>query len=137
MKGEYPDLFLHRVFEWLNQPETLEVFRRVTGIDGLIKADAQATLYAPGHFLTTHDDSGLAKEHRRVAYVLNMTKAWRPEWGGQLQFLAAKHGAVDDTWSPAFNTLALFVVPTWHTVTYVAPFAKGQRLAITGWLCDA
>jgi SM-20-related protein len=136
LNGEYPELFLHRVFEWLNQPETLDVLRRVTGIDSLRKADAQATLYKPGHFLTAHDDSGREHEKRRVAYVLNMTKRWLPEWGGQLQFLAAKEGGVDEVWPPAFNTLALFRVPTWHTVTYVAPFANAPRLAITGWLCD-
>lgn len=137
LQGEYPELFLHRVFEWLNEPATLEVLRRITGIDTLRKANAQATLYNPGHFLTVHDDSGLDKEKRRVAYVLSMTKNWRTEWGGQLQFLTAKDGTAEEAWTPTFNTLALFRVPTWHIVTYVAPFAKEQRFAITGWLCDA
>jgi len=61
LKGEDPDLFLHYVFEWLNDSRTLEVLRRITGIDTLVKVNAQATLYRPGHFLTGHDDSGLPR----------------------------------------------------------------------------
>jgi SM-20-related protein len=134
--GEHPELFLHRVFEFLNESETLDLLRKITGIAELLKADAQATLYRPGHFLTQHDDSGREKEHRRVAYVLSMTRDWRPDWGGNLQFLKA-NGDVEEVWMPRFNSLALFRVPTSHMVSYVAPFAKQPRYAITGWLCDA
>jgi SM-20-related protein len=136
LKGEDPELFLHYVFEWLNDARTLEVMRRITGIDTLRKANAQATLYRPGHFLTRHDDSGYPEQHRRVAYVLNMTRGWRADWGGQLQFLNAAD-EVEETWMPGYNSLALFTVPTPHVVSYVAPFAKEPRYAITGWLCDA
>jgi Rps23 Pro-64 3,4-dihydroxylase Tpa1-like proline 4-hydroxylase len=135
VRGEDPTLFLHYAFEWLNDPQTLEVMRRITGIETLIKVNAQATLYRPGHFLTQHDDSGYPEQHRRVAYVLYMTRGWRAEWGGQLQFLDA-HGEVEEVWLPRFNSLALFIVPTAHLVSYVAPFAKEPRYAITGWLCD-
>jgi Rps23 Pro-64 3,4-dihydroxylase Tpa1-like proline 4-hydroxylase len=134
--GEYPDLFLHRVFEFLNEPDTLDLLRKVTGIADLLKADAQATLYRPGHFLTRHDDIGRDNEHRRVAYVLGMTRNWRADWGGHLQFLD-ENGEVEEVWMPRFNSLALFRVPTPHTVSYVAPYAKQPRYAITGWLCDA
>jgi Rps23 Pro-64 3,4-dihydroxylase Tpa1-like proline 4-hydroxylase len=136
VQREDPELLLHDVFEWLNDPRTLAVLRTITGIRTLRKANAQATLYRPGHFLTKHDDSGYPEQHRRVAYVLNMTQGWRAEWGGQLQFLAAD-GEVEEAWLPNFNCLTLFRVPTPHVVTYVAPFAKRSRYAITGWLCDA
>ena len=135
VQGHDPELFLHYVFEWLNDSRTLEVLRRITGIDALIKANAQATLYRPGHFLTQHDDSGYAEQHRRVAYVLYLTRGWRADWGGQLQFLDAR-GDVEEVWMPRFNSLGLFLVPTPHVVTYVAPFATQPRYAITGWLCD-
>jgi SM-20-related protein len=135
VKGENPDLFLHDLFEWLNDSKTLAVMRRITGIDALVKVNAQATLYRPGHFLTQHDDSGYAEQHRRVAYVLYMARGWRAEWGGQLQFLD-EQGEVDEVWMPRFNSLGLFVVPAPHVVTYVAPFATQPRYAITGWLCD-
>jgi hypothetical protein len=78
------------------------VLRRITGIDALIKVNAQATLYRPGHFLKHHDDSGYPEQHRRVAYVLYLTRDWRADWGGQLQFLDA-HGNVEEVWMPRFN----------------------------------
>lgn len=131
-----PQLFLHCVLEWLNDPKTLETIRRVTGIDSLRKADAQATLYRPGHFLTLHDDGGTGNEMRRVAYVLNMTQGWRADWGGQLQFMNTS-GEVEESWIPGFNTLALFRVPMLHAVGYVAPYATKPRLAVTGWFRDA
>ena len=79
--GEHPELFLHRVFEFLNEPDTLDMLRKITGIASLLKADAQATLYRPGHFLTPHDDSGREKEHRRVAYVLEHDAGLAPGLG--------------------------------------------------------
>lgn len=133
--GRDPGLLLHAAFEWLNAADTLTVMRRITGIDALIKVNAQATLYRPGHFLSRHDDSGYPEQHRRVAYVLYMTRGWRADWGGQLQFLDAQ-GEVEEVWTPRFNALGLFLVPTPHVVSYVAPFATQPRYAITGWLCD-
>jgi SM-20-related protein len=136
LQGEDPDLFLHAVFEWLNDSRTLDVLRRITGIDTIRKADAQATLYRPGHFLKQHDDTNRSDERRRVAYVLQLTRDWRADWGGHLHFLNAR-GEIDETWMPRFNSLALFEVPVQHVVGYVAPFATQPRYAITGWLCDA
>ena len=48
----------------------------------------------------------------------------------------ATDGEVEEVWSPRYNSLTLFMVPTMHVVSYVAPFAKQPRYAITGWLCD-
>jgi Rps23 Pro-64 3,4-dihydroxylase Tpa1-like proline 4-hydroxylase len=135
VRGESPELFLHYVFEWLNDSRTLDVMRKITGVDTHRKVNAQATAYHPGHFLTQHDDSGYPEQHRRVAYVLYLTRGWRPDWGGQLQFLTAE-GAVEEAWLPRYNSLVLFTVPAPHLVSYVSPFAMQVRYAITGWLCD-
>ncbi|MEL7447404.1 MAG: hypothetical protein AAGK02_16635, partial [Pseudomonadota bacterium] len=48
------------LLEHINAPEFLELARTVTGIPGLIKADGQATLYAPNHYLGRHIDSHVA-----------------------------------------------------------------------------
>ncbi|HUQ53704.1 MAG TPA: 2OG-Fe(II) oxygenase family protein [Gammaproteobacteria bacterium] len=135
VENSEPGLLLHAVFEWLNDPRTLAVLRKITGIESLLKVNAQATLYRPGHFLSRHDDSGYPEQHRRVAYVLYMTRGWSADWGGQLQFLDAQ-GEVEEVWMPRFNSLGLFLVPMPHVVGYVAPFATQPRFAITGWLCD-
>ena len=124
------------ILEHLNAEPLLDFVRAVTGIAELRKADAQATLYRPGHFLAAHDDSEAARG-RRVAYVLNMTaqEEWRPEWGGCLEFLD-EGGEVTAGFRPRFNALNLFAVPQRHWVSHVAPFAPLGRYAITGWFRD-
>jgi Rps23 Pro-64 3,4-dihydroxylase Tpa1-like proline 4-hydroxylase len=136
LRGEDADLFLHSVFEWLNDSRTLDVLRAITGIDTIRKADAQATLHLPGDFLKQHDDTNRSDERRRVAYVLQLRQRWRAHWGGHLHFLN-EGGEIEETWMPRFNSLALFEVPVSHVVGFVAPFATQPRYAITGWLCDA
>ncbi|HEY6644733.1 2OG-Fe(II) oxygenase [Povalibacter sp.] len=136
LRGDDPGLLLHRVLEWLNEPRLLELIRDITGITTLRKADAQATWYRPGHFLTLHDDGGATGEMRRVAYVLNLTRRWQADWGGLLHFVDER-GDVAASWRPEFNTLVLFRVPVRHTVSQVAPFAGEPRFAITGWFRDS
>ncbi len=144
--GQYPILsaYLERwapdgphdlLIEHINDEPLMQLVRTVTGIPELVKADAQATLYGPGDFLSQHDDSHVA-EGWRVAYVLNFTiDDWKPDWGGYLNFLNAE-GDVVEGWRPRFNALNLLRVPQRHQVTYVPPFAPVGRFAITGWFRD-
>ena len=123
------------LLEHINSEDFLSFIRKVTGIDTIRKGDAQATLYAPGHFLGRHIDSHVA-EGWRVAYVLNLAgDDWHPDWGGYLTFLD-DDGDIIEGWRPRFNTLNLFAVPQSHAVSYVPPFAPPQRFAITGWVRD-
>lgn len=120
------------VVELINDEPLLALVRDVTKLRDLIKADAQATLYGPGHFLGLHDDSHVA-EGWRVAYVLNLcAEDWRPEWGGYLNFYD-DDGDIVQGFKPRFNALNLFRVPQRHGVSYVPPFAPQARFAITGW----
>ena len=130
-----PDSPQDMLLEYLNTPDFLGLVRDITGIDTLVKADAQATLFGPGHFLGRHIDSHVA-EGWRVAYVLNLAgDDWHPDWGGYLTFLD-DDGDIIEGWRPRFNTLNLFAVPQSHAVSYVPPFAPAQRFAITGWVRD-
>jgi Rps23 Pro-64 3,4-dihydroxylase Tpa1-like proline 4-hydroxylase len=106
--------------------------RTVTGHQGIDFADAQATAYSPGHFLTAHDDE-VAGKHRHAAYVFNLTPRWRVDWGGLLLFEDSQ-GHVEQGFTPSFNALNLFTVPQPHSVSLVAPFAAYRRYSITGWL---
>jgi SM-20-related protein len=123
------------LIEYMNDRPVMDFIRAVTGIPELVKADAQATLYAPGHFLAVHDDRQ-ESAGRRVAYVLMMCAVdWRPDWGGYLAFYDDA-GDVVSAFRPRFNALNLFAVPQKHAVTFVAPFAPVERYAITGWFMD-
>jgi Rps23 Pro-64 3,4-dihydroxylase Tpa1-like proline 4-hydroxylase len=123
-----------RFVDFLNSPPFLEFARELTGIPDIVRADAQATRYRPGDFLTQHDDfDRTGRKRRRAAYVLNLTPRWHADWGGQLQFIGAD-GHVTGAWVPRFNALNVFAVPQPHAVSIVAPFAVGARYSITGWL---
>jgi len=127
-----PQLLLHKVLEFLNSPAFIGCIRGITGDGEIVKADAQATRYLAGHFLKRHDDTNI-EEGRRFAYVLSLTRDWQADWGGLLHFLDAD-GNVIDAFMPRYNALNLFQVPAQHYVSYVAPYARGARYAITGWL---
>jgi len=127
-----PGHFVNRLFEFLNSDEFLSLMRSVTCDDSIAFADAQATRYEQGHFLTRHDDDVVDK-NRRAAFVLNLTRNWNPDWGGALQFFDAD-GNISCGFTPAFNVLNMFRVPASHSVGLVAPFARGNRYSITGWL---
>lgn len=120
---------------WWSGGEPRAFLRAVTGEDAIAFADAQGTAYAPGDFLTGHDDAVEGKG-RLAAYVLGLTPRWRLEWGGLLLFHGAD-GAQADAWLPGFNRLALFRVPQPHSVSEVSRAAAFRRYSITGWLRES
>ena len=121
---------IHQVSDLINSPPFLDIFRRVTGHDEVIKADAKATLYRPGDFLALHDDG--ISPGRVAAYTLGFTRAWRPDWGGQL-LMHGEDLEIERGLTPGFNALTIFRVPRWHSVAPVAPYAGAPRLSIVGW----
>ncbi len=125
---------LHAMTEFVNSDEFREFVKKITGEKTVIKLDAQAALYAPGHFLNTHNDMGDHAE-RRAAYVMGFSKNWHMDWGGLFLFVH-ENGSVEKGVMPSFNTLTLFKVPRQHIVTQVASFAGEPRLTIVGWLRD-
>ena len=122
---------LAAIAAFLNSEEFLGFARDVTGHDEIAFADAQATRYGPGHFLTTHDDD-VSGKNRVAAYVLNMTPDWRADWGGLLLFLD-QDDRIGGGFPPAFNALNILSVPQRHLVSQVSSFAPAHRYSITGW----
>ncbi|MBV9420808.1 MAG: 2OG-Fe(II) oxygenase [Alphaproteobacteria bacterium] len=136
LAGANKHLFHAQMIEAINAPEFLGFIRELTGIPSIIKADGQATLYGPRNFLTMHNDAADAKLARRVAYVLNFSKSWNPDWGGLLQFYDEQNWNVMETFKPGFNTLSVFTVPQLHAVSMVVPYAPIGRFGMTGWFQD-
>ncbi|TZF80514.1 2OG-Fe(II) oxygenase [Cognatilysobacter lacus] len=126
-----PGLLLNGVVEFLNSPPFIAFARALSGDMRIRRVGAQATRYRPGHFLLQHTDED-ETESRLYAYVINLTRDWRADWGGLLHFIDSA-GRVVDTRLPRWNTLTLFAVPTDHCVSLVAPWAEHDRLSITGW----
>jgi len=126
---------LTRFVRWMAGDEFLAKMRALSGVDDIARVYAQATMYTRGNFLLLHDDH-VDNEKRRLAYVINLAREWRPDWGALLHF-ADEQGNVVETFYPHFNSMAIFNVPQNHFVSYVPPFATGERCAITGWLIAA
>ena len=131
---EASDDLLWRFALWLSSGEALALLREVTDDARITFADAQATAYSPGDFLTSHDDD-VAGKGRSAAYVLGLNPEWRIEWGG----LFLMHGDNEGKGSaealvPRFNRLNLFRVPQMHSVSEVTRATPYRRYSITGWL---
>lgn len=116
---------------FMSSASVVEAVRTISGAKDVSAADARASCYGQGHFLTVHDDR-IADTHRRVAYVFGLTAEWRSEWGGLLLF----HNKRDDVelgLLPRMNSLNLFAVPQEHSVSLVSPFAPVSRYSVSGW----
>lgn len=123
-------LVLDKFADLLNAPPTMATLRAIVGQNAIGFADAQATDYRAGDFLTTHDDAVEGK-NRLAAYVFGLTDRWQADWGGLLLF---EEGHRVDGFVPDFNVLRVFKVPRRHHVSYVAPWVEARRLSVTGWL---
>lgn len=119
-------------YEALNSPAWLDAFRAVTGDERIASVDCQASRYRVGHLLTEHNDENPSNT-RLFAYVLNLSRVWRIEWGGLLQF-HDENDHVACAFTPRWNTLNMFTVPQRHSVSMVTPAAQADRLSLTGWL---
>ncbi len=122
---------LQELFEFMNGDAVRTLINDITGVDNIDNASGQYTRYTAGQYLTRHTDD-IQAEGRLMAYILNFTKLWHPDWGGLLQFFE-KSGVPRDAWEPRFNSVSLFDVQHIHSVTYVAPHAVDGRYALTGW----
>jgi Rps23 Pro-64 3,4-dihydroxylase Tpa1-like proline 4-hydroxylase len=88
--------------------------------------------YTSNCFLSTHNDAG----NGRIAFVLHLTKDWKPQYGGNLNFLNEERTKIIETFTSQFNTLMIFEVPEEgvpHFVSNVAPNVNIPRISITGW----
>ena len=92
--------------------------------------DHFVTAYANGDFLSIHNDGNSGSQ----AWIINLSKDWAEEHGGQLKFTCAE----GRSFNPKFNSLITFNtrpsdLP--HTVLPVKPGPRQERprFAITGW----
>ncbi len=122
---------------FLNSNEFKEFLCQITDLDIRVLNTMFLSKYKTGHFLSPHSDKGNGK----IAFVINLTKGWLPQYGGNLHFLSEDRSSIIETWTPAFNNMVIFYVPPEeeidvgmpHFVGHVSPGVKLSRYAITGW----
>lgn len=113
----------------LRGPEMLDFLTGI-GFDITEPGEMFASRYSPGNFLSPHHDSG----NGRAAFVLNLSRGWKPQWGGLLMFLNDDWRTVRRVCTPAFNCLCLFELPGDRRVPHlVTQVVAHRRLAFTGW----
>jgi hypothetical protein len=121
----------------LNSDMMKKILSEITGLEITILKTMFLSRYRSGHFLSPHSDKGNGK----IAFVINLTKNWLPQYGGNLHFLSEDRTKIIETWTPAFNNMVIFYVPPEHEkdtgmphfVGHVNPQVKFSRYAITGW----
>lgn len=120
-------------YDLMRSTSFIELTRQVVGVQDISAVAVQATRFRPGHFVGFHgatwsaDKTGL----RRASFFVNLTPAWRPEWGGMLEFRRDERGTLEGL-SPSFNSLDVIAFPHGYWISAVAPFAGEPRFALSG-----
>lgn len=93
-----------------------------------VRYETFVSVYDRGDFLSTHTDT-----QRGIAFIFNLTKNWKAEYGGMLH--------VDGKFiEPEFNSLTIMELPNGglpHFVSEVTSSAPHQRIAISGWFNES
>jgi Rps23 Pro-64 3,4-dihydroxylase Tpa1-like proline 4-hydroxylase len=106
-------------------------FESLTGMPLGPSDDFGCHEFRVGDFLLAHDD---ANRNRRVALVMYLTPAWRPDFGGALSMTAAD-GSVDRV-EAAFNSMVVFdtLAGSSHHIERIEDSAGDQaRRTFGGW----
>lgn len=121
---------LRKVF---NSPEFISLLNDITNLKLTRLTTLFLSKYKSGCFLSPHSDKG----NGRLAFVLNLSMGWKPQYGGNLHFLNDDRTEIIETIVPEYNSFYIFYVPEGngipHYVGHVAQGVKLSRFAITGW----
>lgn len=119
--------------KYLSATEVHRFIHSITDIPVTGSFELFASWYKQGDFLSTHSDG----DNGQVGFVYNISKNWRPEWGGMLHFLKqGDSNTVEKVISPKYNALVMFDLSTTagadHFVSHVNT-SQAKRLSFTGW----
>lgn len=129
VKMQYLEFTIRKI---LNSSEFIELLNKITGLNLTKLTTLFMSKYVSGNFLSPHSDRG----NGRLAFVINLTKYWKPQYGGNLHFLNEERTEIKHTFTPSFNNFIIFEVPEKgipHYVSHIAPLVKYPRISITGW----
>jgi len=133
MNNNKPSFLEFQLRQFMNSQDLMEYLNQITGLQLTKLTTLFMSKYVSGNFLSPHSDKG----NGRLAFVIGLTKGWKPWFGGNLHFLDDKREEIVETYSPDFNSMILFEIPEGkgipHFVSHVHPSVPIPRLAITGW----
>ena len=114
------------------QQSVIDNINLITNMNVETAHDVFISKYRFGDFLSPHCD----KNNGRVAFVLNLTKDWRPPYGGILHIMNQDRTEIIKSISPTFNNLVLFYIPPEHGIPHFVSHINVEgiyRYGITGW----
>tara|TARA_B100001175_G_C19476714_1_gene624748 strand:+ start:648 stop:1373 length:726 start_codon:yes stop_codon:yes gene_type:complete len=133
MNNNKPNFLEFCIRKQLNSDKFIKMINDITKKNVTQLSTMFLSKYKSNNFLSPHSDKGNGK----VAFVLNLSKFWKPQYGGILNFLDESRKNIIKSYVPDFNNLILFEVPENgykpHFVSHVAPNIKHSRYAVTGW----
>lgn len=117
----------------LTSPEMLDFLEGVSGERYSRTFTTFTSKYSEGCFLSPHTD----ESNGDIGFTLQLTKNWKPQWGGNLHLMNDEGTIIEKTEVPTFNSLTLFRLPEkrgkWHYVSHINPGVTQSRIAYTGW----
>tara|TARA_B100000963_G_C22633109_1_gene676041 strand:+ start:842 stop:1534 length:693 start_codon:yes stop_codon:yes gene_type:complete len=114
------------------QEKVIAKINEITNMNVQTAHDVFLSKYRFGDFLSPHSD----KNNGRIAFVLNMTKNWKPHFGGVLHIMNQERTEIVKSVPPSFNSLVLFHIPENTGIPHFVSHVNIQgryRYAITGW----
>jgi len=119
--------------KFLNSDTTINFLSNITDLNIKETGEVFASRYRTGQFLSPHHDQNKGQ----IGFVYNITKNWKPQYGGALHFMSDDYNAVTKVVFPTFNRVTLFDIVTRngvpHFVSHVAPGIREKRISYTGW----
>ncbi len=120
--------------EFLLSAQFLNLLHQITNLSFNDIVSTFGSCYHHDCWLSTHFDG----ERGKIAYVYNLTKDWKEEYGGNFQLLHDNYCGIKTTVKPNFNAFTFFYIQgnqgTPHRVQRVQPDATGKRIAFSGWM---
>jgi len=117
----------------LNSKDFIDKLNEITDLGLTRLTTLFLSKYKSGNFLSPHSDNG----NGRLAFVIYLTKFWKPQYGGILHFMSDDRKDIIESFVPTFNSFVIFNVPKEegipHFISHVSPNVKYSRFAITGW----
>ena len=132
MNNQKPSFLEYNLRNFMSSIEFIDYLNQITSLNISKLNTLFLSKYKGGNFLSPHSDKGNGK----LAFVLNLTKNWKPQYGGILHFMNNEKTKIIESYLPLFNNLMLFEVPNEgipHFVSHVVPYIKLERYSITGW----
>lgn len=133
MNGINMSYFEFALREILSSESFIDILNEITNLKLSKLTTLFMSKYKSGNFLSPHSDKG----NGRLAFVINLSKLWKPQYGGSLHFMNKERTEITETYVPQFNNFLIFNVPEIegisHFVGHVSPNVKFSRYAITGW----